>query len=52
MPCLIQLFCVPETFSLPLGLCSPYVTRKTVSKNGATIAKATFITVCAWQWNI
>ena len=26
--------------------------RRTVSKNGATIAKAIFVKVCAWQWNI
>ena len=34
-------------FKLPRGPRFTQVTRKAVSKNGATIAKAIFITVCA-----
>ena len=45
-------FVFEQTFKLLQGFCFPYVTKKTVPKNGATIAKAIVIIVCARQWNI
>ena len=45
-------FFFEQSFELPKGLCFPYVTRKTVPENGATIAKTIFVIVCARQWHI
>ena len=49
--CALQFF-FEQSFETPKGLCFPYVTRKTVTKNGATIAETIFEIVYVRQWNI